>query len=186
MAGERGRGFGAMQMPQQHRTMQQMQVGSKEPCSRSCGSSSSMQSHVCKQGLFYTPDVCTPVFSAVLSCAVLCCVQAGVECDMCVERACVALLLGSPNQSLQELGLSAQGRHDDVRNPTQQAAREYVLVSTWAGVGWGDMVCFVMVLPAMTLGTPSLHAPTSWPCQPTVQLQHSVTIMSNLASVCEL
>lgn len=48
--------------------------------------------------------------------------------DMCVERACIALLLGKTDQALQQLGLTAQGQQQAGANPTQQAATNYVLV----------------------------------------------------------
>lgn len=49
--------------------------------------------------------------------------------DMCVERACIALLLGNTDKALQALGLAADERHKGGSNPTQQAAQQYVLVS---------------------------------------------------------
>lgn len=47
---------------------------------------------------------------------------------MCVERACIELLLGKTDQALQQLGLTAQGQQQAGANPTQQAATNYVLV----------------------------------------------------------
>lgn len=53
--------------------------------------------------------------------------------DMCVERACIALLLGKTDQALQQLGLTAQGQQQAGANPTQQAATNYVLVRRPSG-----------------------------------------------------
>lgn len=49
--------------------------------------------------------------------------------NMCVERACIALLLGHTDQALGELGLTPQAQQQAGSNPTQQAAQQYVLVS---------------------------------------------------------
>lgn len=65
-----------------------------------------------------------------------CLQEAGV--DMCVERACIALLLGNTQKALHELGLAAHGQQEAGSNPTQQAAQQYVLVSTQ---------CLLMLLP---------------------------------------
>lgn len=47
--------------------------------------------------------------------------------DMCVERACIELLLGKTDQALQQLGLTQQRQQQAGSNPTQQAAQNYVL-----------------------------------------------------------
>lgn len=56
--------------------------------------------------------------------------------DMCVERACISLLLGDTNAALEALGLEASAaagsdssQQQAATSPTQQAARDYVLVS---------------------------------------------------------
>lgn len=55
--------------------------------------------------------------------------------DMCVERACIALLLGNTDRALQVLGLAADERQNAGNSPTQQAAQQYVLVSACGRLG---------------------------------------------------
>lgn len=95
--------------------------------------------------------------------------EAGV--DMCVERACIALLLGNTCKALQELGLAAQGQREAASNPTQQAAQQYVLVSACSA----HTVCHARarqplcpapsIVPCMCLGLNTLAG--CWSTMPT-------------------
>jgi hypothetical protein len=75
--------------------------------------------------------------------------------DMCVERACIALLLGNTQKALHELGLAPHGQQEAGSNPTQQAAQQYVLVSTGG---------LLMLLPGTLWSASALPNACGWPC----------------------
>lgn len=94
---------------------------------------------------------------------------------MCVERACIALLLGKTDQALQELGLTVQGQQQADSNSTRQAAQQYVLVRTWT----------LLRLPAASVCAQSMSH--SQCCYPLAQLAGSIeyAIVEVLAAICQ-